>query len=61
MSSWGPSTALTKEEHDAYVAERGRPATQDAMREARNDDPHDDAMSLVDSYVANYRYLKGTP
>ena len=52
--NWGPSCALTKAQHDAYLAARnGRPVTQDPMREARPVDIDPAASSLVDEYLNN--------
>ena len=55
---WGPPTALTRAEHDAIVAMRGRNCTDDPMREAKHEDDVADTPSLIDRYINN---RKGEP
>ena len=41
----------TKEEHDAIVAMRGRPYTDDGMRCKNVDAPDTSPVSLIDTYI----------
>jgi hypothetical protein len=56
---WGPNTAPTKEQHDAIVAMRGRPFTDDGMRPAKTEsdagDPDVATGSIIDRVIANAR------
>jgi hypothetical protein len=53
--NWGPPTAITREQHDAIVAARGRPVTADPMREAKPDEDLYDTPSLIDKYISNIK------
>jgi hypothetical protein len=48
---WGPSKALTKDQHDAIVAVTGRPITQGPMRPAKPDEDTTESTSVIDRYL----------
>jgi hypothetical protein len=53
----GQLCTLTKDEHDAHVAKRQRPATDRGMRHARHhdDDATDSGLSMSERVVADVR------
>jgi hypothetical protein len=51
--NWGPASAPTKAEHDAIVAMRGRPYTDDGMRQVAHRADVDANPSLIDTYINN--------
>jgi hypothetical protein len=58
VSQIGPF-GMTKAQHDAAVAKRGRPLSDDPMHLHKVDpDSGADAMTLVDAYVAEHRRKK---
>lgn len=55
---WGPATTPTKSEHDAIVAMRGRPFTDDGMRPAKTESDAGDGEtthSIIDRVIAQSR------
>jgi hypothetical protein len=56
--SWGPATGITREEHDLWVALRGRPLTDGSMRAAKTESDAGDGEtthSIIDRVIANAR------
>jgi hypothetical protein len=57
--NWGPATGITKEEHDLWVALRGRPLTDGTMRSAKTEsdagDPDIATGSIVDRVISQSR------